>query len=47
MAAVSVAGWTALYVLRALNEEDRLRGVDGDYAACTRRVRYRFIPGVV
>lgn len=43
MAAGSVAGWTALYVLRALTEEDHLRSVDGDYAAYARRVRYRFI----
>ena len=47
MAAGSVAGWTALCVLRALTEEDHLRSVDGDYAAYARRVRYRFIPGVV
>lgn len=47
MAAGSVAGWTALCVLRALTEEDHLHSVDGDYAAHARRVRYRFIPGVV
>lgn len=47
MAAGSVAGWTALCVLRALTEEDHLRSVGGDYAAHARRVRYRFIPGVV
>ena len=34
-------------LLRALTEEDHLRSVDGDYAAYARRVRYRFIPGVV
>jgi protein-S-isoprenylcysteine O-methyltransferase Ste14 len=43
----SVVGWTMLYVLRALTEEDHLRRVDGDYAAYAARVRYRFIPGIV
>ena len=46
-AVASVIGWTMLYVLRALTEEDHLRSVDGDYAAYAARVRYRFIPGVV
>ncbi|MES2960112.1 MAG: hypothetical protein V4792_18135 [Pseudomonadota bacterium] len=43
----SVVGWTMLYILRALTEEDHLRGVDGDYAAYAAKVRYRFVPGVV
>lgn len=43
----SVVGWTAIYVLRALTEEDHLRRVDGEYAAYAGRVRYRFIPGLV
>ena len=43
----SVIGWTMLYVLRAVTEEDHLRGVDGEYAAYASKVRYRFIPGVV
>nr|WP_316640483.1 hypothetical protein [uncultured Roseateles sp.] len=43
----SVLGWAALYLLRALTEEDHLRGVDGDYAAYAARVRYRFIPGLI
>lgn len=43
----SVAGWTLLYVLRALTEEDHLRSVDGDYAAYAAQTRYRFIPGVI
>lgn len=43
----SVVGWTLLYVLRAVTEEDHLRGVDGDYAAYAAKVRYRFIPGIV
>jgi len=42
----SVAGWTMLYALRALIEEDHLRRVDGEYAAYAAKVRYRFIPGV-
>ena len=47
MTLASVIGWTLLYVLRALTEEDHLRRVDdayGDYAA---KVRYRFIPGLI
>ena len=43
----SVIGWSMLYVLRAVTEEDHLRGVDGDYAAYAAKVRYRFIPGIV
>lgn len=46
-ALASVVGWTLLYVLRAVTEEDHLRSVDGDYAAYAARVRYRFIPGIV
>lgn len=46
-AIASVAGWSMLYVLRALTEEDHLRGVDGEYAAYAAKVRYRFIPGIV
>ena len=46
-ALLSVAALTALYLLRALTEEDHLRGVDGDYASYAERVKYRFIPGVV
>lgn len=45
MAVTSVLGWTMLYVLRALTEEDHLRRVDGEYAAYAERVRYRFVPG--
>jgi protein-S-isoprenylcysteine O-methyltransferase Ste14 len=46
LALSSVAGWTLLYVLRALTEEDHLRRVDGEYAAYAERVRYRFLPGL-
>jgi hypothetical protein len=46
-AVASVVGWSMIYVLRALTEEDHLRGVDGEYAAYAATVRYRFIPGIV
>ena len=46
-AVASVVGWTLLYVLRALTEEDHLRSVDGDYAAYAQKVRYRFVPGLL
>lgn len=45
-ALASVAGWTLLYVLRALTEEEHLRSVDGDYAAYCAKVRWRFVPGL-
>jgi protein-S-isoprenylcysteine O-methyltransferase Ste14 len=43
----TVMGWSLLYVLRAVTEEDHLRSVDGEYAAYAARVRYRFIPGMI
>lgn len=43
----SVLGWTLLYVLRALTEEQHLQRVDGEYAAYAARVRCRFVPGVI
>jgi protein-S-isoprenylcysteine O-methyltransferase Ste14 len=46
-AIASVVGWTMIYILRALTEEDHLKRVDGEYAAYAQQVRYRFIPGVV
>jgi protein-S-isoprenylcysteine O-methyltransferase Ste14 len=46
-AVASVVGWTMLYVLRAVTEEDHLRSVDGEYVAYAAKVRYRFIPGIV
>jgi protein-S-isoprenylcysteine O-methyltransferase Ste14 len=46
-AVASVVGWTLLYVLRAVTEEDHLRSVDGDYAIYAAKVPYRFIPGIV
>jgi protein-S-isoprenylcysteine O-methyltransferase Ste14 len=45
-AIVSAAGWSMLYVLRALTEEDHLRGVDHEYALYAEQVRYRFVPGI-
>ena len=43
---LSVFGWSVIYYLRAVTEEDRLRGVDGEYAQYCAKVRRRFIPGV-
>jgi protein-S-isoprenylcysteine O-methyltransferase Ste14 len=42
----SSLAWTAVYVLRALTEEDHLRKVNGEYEAYSQKVRYRFVPGV-
>lgn len=42
----SMLGWTLLYVLRAVTEEDHLRGVDEEYSTYAQKVRYRFIPGL-
>lgn len=47
LAVASVMGWTLLYVLRALTEEDHLKRVDDEYDAYAARVRWRFIPGIV
>ena len=47
LALASVVGWTMLYILRALTEEDHLRSVNGEYAAYAAHVRFRFIPGLV
>lgn len=43
----SMFGWSVIYYMRALTEEDHLRGVDGEYDAYCRQVRHRFIPGVI
>ena len=43
----SVGGWTLIYVLRALTEEDHLRKVDGEYDSYCKKVRYRFLPGIL
>jgi protein-S-isoprenylcysteine O-methyltransferase Ste14 len=47
LALLTMASWSAIYLLRALTEEDHLKKVDGDYAAYAALVRYRFVPGVV
>ena len=46
-ALASVLALSLLYLLRALTEEDHLRGVDGDYASYAQQVHRRFIPGVI
>jgi protein-S-isoprenylcysteine O-methyltransferase Ste14 len=46
-AVASVIGWSLLYVLRALTEEDHLRRVDSEYDAYAAKVRFRFLPGVI
>lgn len=46
-AVASVIGWTAIYILRALTEEDHLRRVDGEYDRYAQKVRFRFIPGLI
>ena len=43
----SVGGWTMIYTLRALTEEDHLRKVDDEYDRYCEKVRYRFIPGII
>ncbi len=42
---IGVAGWSAIYYLRAMTEERHL-GADPAYAAYCEKVRYKFIPGV-
>ncbi len=44
---ISLGGWSALYVLRALTEERHLRLAGPDYRLYADRVPYRFIPGVL
>jgi len=46
LSVASIVGWSLLYVLRAVTEEDHLRSVDGEYDAYAQKVRYRFVPGV-
>jgi protein-S-isoprenylcysteine O-methyltransferase Ste14 len=43
----SVGGWTLIYTLRALTEEDHLRKIDEEYDRYCEKVKYRFIPGVL
>lgn len=42
----SMFGWSVIYYMRALTEEDHLRSVDGEYDAYCQKVKYRFVPGV-
>lgn len=43
----AMAGWTTIYVLRAITEERHLLMGQNGYAEYMGRVRWRFIPGVV
>jgi protein-S-isoprenylcysteine O-methyltransferase Ste14 len=43
---VALAGWTLIYVLRALTEERHLRLLDNGYAQYAYAVRWRFVPGI-
>ncbi|HET9863927.1 MAG TPA: hypothetical protein VFP37_10825 [Steroidobacteraceae bacterium] len=43
----AMAGWSAIYVLRALTEERHLLMGHNGYQEYMQRVRWRFIPGVV
>jgi len=42
----SLSGWTLIYALRALTEEDHLKSVDQEYAEYCQKVKYRFVPGL-
>jgi protein-S-isoprenylcysteine O-methyltransferase Ste14 len=46
-ALLSLCGWTAIYVLRAITEERHLLMGNNGYAGYMQRVRWRFIPGVI
>lgn len=46
-ALLALAGWTTIYVLRALTEERHLLLGDNGYAEYAARVRWRFIPRLV
>jgi protein-S-isoprenylcysteine O-methyltransferase Ste14 len=43
----SMFGWSVIYYMRALTEEDHLRSVDDTYDQYCQKVKYRFIPGVI
>ncbi|HLG18940.1 MAG TPA: methyltransferase [Bdellovibrionota bacterium] len=43
---LSIVGWNVIYILRAITEERHLKK-DPAYREYCRKVRYRFIPGVV
>ncbi len=44
---LAMSGWTAIYALRAITEERHLLMADNGYAEYMRRVKWRFIPGLV
>jgi protein-S-isoprenylcysteine O-methyltransferase Ste14 len=44
---LAMAGWTTIYVLRAMTEERHLLMAHNGYQEYAQRVRWRFIPGVV
>ena len=43
----SMLGWSVIYYIRALTEEDHLRSVDDEYDGYCQKVKYRFVPGVI
>lgn len=43
----SMFGWSVIYYMRALTEEDHLRSVDDAYDQYCQKVKHRFIPGVI
>jgi protein-S-isoprenylcysteine O-methyltransferase Ste14 len=43
----SMFGWSVIYYMRALTEEDHLRSVDDTYNQYCQKVKYRFIPGII
>ncbi len=44
---LAMAGWTTIYVLRAITEERHLLMGHNGYQEYMQRVRWRFIPGVI
>ncbi len=46
-ALLALAGWTTIYALRAITEERHLLLGNNGYEEYMRRVRWRFIPGVI
>ncbi len=43
----SMTGWSVIYIMRALTEERHLRSIDDEYDQYCKKVKYRFIPGVI
>lgn len=44
---LAMLAWNGIYFLRAMTEERHLRMVNGDYDLYMKKVKYRFVPGVV